>query len=428
MAWARWVRRLPANILRRWVYTDGVTFYVDQRRGPDGQRLPHLNCLTRAESQYAWSGVGRALKERRVRVDFAEHIRTWYDGVVYGHVRSEHKPEEELDQAPEQWASNGAPTPFNEVLPANLQRRGRQPRLTPLQAHDLLREHAVTDALAAYALAERLAGEGDRGLLAFLLERPNVEDFVNRVTLVRTAQMRQARSARGRVGLLEDAAAQPCSCNEADQWHSLAKATLLRNQMDGDFQRAVFKAMAEGRAKKNNVFLIGPTNAGKSFLLRPLKVLFFVYEMPDGGSHQLEDLLDKEVVFLNDFTWCAEWMKWSYFKVFLEGGSVSVARPKNRGGNALFTSDVPVFGTAFSPVQLFMREGPRVVLNQAETSQMESRMKYFWLSHSLPEEQVVRVASCAHCAARLYLEGRPAALPGPPPPAAARSRSPRREA
>ena len=73
-------------------------------------------------------------------------------------------------------------------------------------------------------------------------------------------------------------------------------------------------------------------------------------------------------------------------------------------------------------------EGPRVVLNQAETSQMESRMKYFWLSHSLPEEQVVRVASCAHCAARLYLEGRPAALPGPPPPAAARSRSPRREA
>ena len=64
--------------------------------------------------------------------------------------------------------------------------------------------------------------------------------------------------------------------------------------------------------------------------------------MPDGGSYQLEDILDKELVFLNDFEYdeaAKKWMAWSFFKRFLEGGELTVARPKNRGGNAIFKSD-----------------------------------------------------------------------------------------
>ena len=55
-----------------------------------------------------------------------------------------------------------------------------------------------------------------------------------------------------------------------------------------------------------------------------------VYRSNDGGNCQLEDLLDKEVAFLNDFAYDAgakDWMPWLYFKYFLEGGETKVARP-----------------------------------------------------------------------------------------------------
>ena len=35
---------------------------------------------------------------------------------------------------------------------------------------------------------------------------------------------------------------------------------------------------------------------GKSFLLKPLCLVFKTYEMPDGGSYQLEEFLGKELV------------------------------------------------------------------------------------------------------------------------------------
>ena len=128
---------------------------------------------------------------------------------------------------------------------------------------------------------------------------------------------------------------------------------------------------------------------------------------------------------MNDFeydTGAKEWMPWSYFKNFLEGGCCKVARPKNRGGNTNFTDSAPVFLTAPDEVTL-KRRGREV---ESETNQMRTRMCYLELKHSIPEharEEVLRV--CPHCAAKLYLEGRavldaaPPALPALPAPAPA---------
>lgn len=42
--------------------------------------------------------------------------------------------------------------------------------------------------------------------------------------------------------------------------------------------------------RKNNVMVVGGSNMGKSFLMKPLLVLFDCYEPPDGGSYPLEDI------------------------------------------------------------------------------------------------------------------------------------------
>ena len=117
------------------------------------------------------------------------------------------------------------------------------------------------------------------------------------------------------------------------------KQVLQNNQLDGQFQAEVLGALRTGRAKMRAVCLLGGPDCGKSFLLKGLQQVYYTYERPDGGSYQLEELLDKEVVFLNDFEYdpaAKEWMPWSYLKNFLEGGAIKVARPKNRGGNVLF--------------------------------------------------------------------------------------------
>ena len=184
------------------------------------------------------------------------------------------------------------------------------------------------------------------------------------------------------------------------------KEILKANGLDGEFQEEVLGALRVGRAKMRNICVLGPANCGKSFLFRGLLELFTTYQRPDGGSYQLEDLLGAEVVFLNDFeydTGAKDWMPWSFFKNFLEGNAVKVARPKTRGSNEVFKGTAPVFFTAPREVTLF-RRGFEV---EAETSQMRKRIKYFVLQHPIPEEkreEVTRV--CPHCTARLYLEGK----------------------
>ncbi len=140
---------------------------------------------------------------------------------------------------------------------------------------------------------------------------------------------------------------------------------------------------------------------------------------------QLEDLLDKELVFLNDFEWDADakkWMSWSYFKNVLEGpcgGSIPIARPKNRGGNVLYTADAPVLMTAPRRITCVVR-GREV---ESETQQMDRRIHYVTLGHTVTPAQRQEVTRhCRVCTARLFLEGRVAlglgegAQPPPQPP------------
>ena len=108
---------------------------------------------------------------------------------------------------------------------------------------------------------------------------------------------------------------------------------------------------------------------------------------------------------MNDFEYdeaAQKWCNWGFLKSFLEGDKLSVSRPKNKGSNQDFTSDAPVFMTAPQPVSLW--RGKR--LDEYETEQMNSRIKYRKLTHTFEKKDRKEVKPCGHCGARLYLEGR----------------------
>jgi len=369
----------------------------------------HLNLLARASSQYRWKPVAeRLLRQYKVHVSFGENVRTWAEGVVYFRVASEHKGPEALDQHPDQWHKDGCPSRFEDSLPRRWQQEGfvRPTRFTNLAFYELCRQHNLKEETEVWAKATELSEAGDKGLLAYLLDT-DAETQLAKVLKATSATERVRRERLGRVGLLEECFSQgSCCCATPQQCYLLQKEVLQNNGLDGPFQKAVFEALRAGRAKRRNVCVLGPPDCGKTFLLKGLREVYSCYERPDGGSYQLEDLLGKEVVFLNDFEYDAsakEWMPWSFFKNFLEGGHLKVGRPKNRGGNATFKGTAPVFATAPQEVKLF-RKG---VEDTKETNQARKRFQYFSLTKEIPEGKVQEVLkTCGHCAARLFLEGK----------------------
>ena len=88
-----------------------------KRIDTDGNRLLHLSCLTKCAGQHTWTQLAQAFRRHGVAMDFATNIKTWFDGVVYGSVPSDHKPRGDLDADPLLWAFNGASIPCCEVLP-----------------------------------------------------------------------------------------------------------------------------------------------------------------------------------------------------------------------------------------------------------------------------------------------------------------------
>ena len=282
----------------------------------------------------------------------------------------------------------------------------RKTRMSNLAFFDLCSEHNLCTETDVWAKATELSDSGDRGLLAYLLEA-NVETQLAKVLQAVGAKEAARRAKLTREALLEEFLVhKSCKCPSEAYCYRLMKEVLQANQLDGVFQREVLATMRTGRAKMRNLCLLGDTDCGKSFLFKGLRDLFNVYERPDGGSYQLEDLPGSEVVFLNDFEYdvgAKDWMPWSYFKDFLEGSEVKVGRAKNRGGNTVFKGSAPVFMTAPKEVTL-TRKGQEVV---AETRQMQKRIRYFSLARQIPEhlrQEVLRV--CPHCTAKLYLEGK----------------------
>ena len=67
----------------------------------------------------------------------------------------------------------------------------------------------------------------------------------------------------------------------------------------------------------------------KSFLLKPIELIFKTFRNPATGKYAFVGVDEKEVLFLNDFRYSSEIIAWSEFLLLLEGDTVHLPRPKN---------------------------------------------------------------------------------------------------
>ena len=185
------------------------------------------------------------------------------------------------------------------------------------------------------------------------------------------------------------------------QWLSCALEILQNNEVErAVFSDAIVKLLVMGRGKGRNIYICGPANCGKTFILDPLRVIFKSFLSPATCSYAWLGVEDKEIIFLNDFRYSPVIIPWSDLLLLLEGHVVHFAAPKTSySEDILFEKDTPIFATSKAPIT-FVKNG---VLDDRETEMMNVRWRMFTFRYQIPVDKQKVVPLCGHCFASLLL-------------------------
>ena len=131
------------------------------------------------------------------------------------------------------------------------------------------------------------------------------------------------RSRKTRIQLLREKTQEECVDGCGGRWKGMGDDILRRNGIDSHgFCRALHELLEKGRSKNRNILLTGPANCGKTFLLKPLTVIYRSFSNPATNTFAWVGVDKAEVMFLNDFRWSREMIPWHDLLLLLglEGG------------------------------------------------------------------------------------------------------------
>lgn len=144
--------------------------------------------------------------------------------------------------------------------------------------------------------------------------------------------------------------------------------------------------------------ITGPANCGKTFILKPLTLLFDTFCNPASGSFAWVGVQDKECIFLNDFRWSASLIPWHDLLLMLEGEPVHLPAPKTHFSHDIqLVRDTPIFCTTKRRL-LYIKNG---IVDERETEMMAVRWKVFDFKFQIPEARQRRIQPCSKCFADL---------------------------
>ena len=215
------------------------------------------------------------------------------------------------------------------------------------------------------------------------------------------AQKRLKRANKTRIELLEESAASACVDGCQGEWLSAAKEILVLNGIGiQDFSSALHDALKRGRGKYRNVYIYGPANCGKTFLLSPLKKIFECFMNPASGTFAWLGIENAEVVLLNDFRWKLSLIPWCELLQVLEGDTVHFAAPKNvMNKDIVLDKDTPFFATSDAPLAL-IKGGS---IDRINTEMMQVRWHTFQLHRQIPQNEQKEIKACNSCFAKLII-------------------------
>lgn len=269
---------------------------------------------------------------------------------------------------------------------------------------EMIQERKMTTRLEVMALAASLQSEGNCSLAECIANKGSkcVDNALALSVELAEAKNKLERAKVTRIEVLEATRSNPCieGCNGA--WLQSAEQVLQQNRIDVSvFATAMYDVLKNGRGKFRNIYIHGPANCGKSFLLKPLKEIYTTFSNPAHGTFAWVGVDDKEIIFLNDFRWSPVIIAWETFLILLEGDVTHLPAPKNACSKDIeLTRDTPIFATADMPIML-AKGGAIDAIN---TRMMDVRWKQFNLWRVIQQCEQKELLPCPRCFADIIFK------------------------
>ena len=347
----------------------------------------HFHCVVRCTRQHRWKQLAKFLRGRDLRPHFSTP-GDYATAFHYCFTPSAKKPQSSLDPSP--WVSEKHPIPGAIHVSTRLDTTpNKRMKVTALDMYDVIvanNLHSIND-LRAYAKEQRASSPG---LMTFCLQQPNLVSFVRNVWDMETAADKANRAKMTRLDILRQATMGPCTC--AGQWSPAAVDILVRNGVHpSTLAHAIHQSLQVGARKFTNLYLLGPKNCGKSFLLRPLEDVYqCMFKPGGGGQYRLTDLMNCEVVLWQDWRFDRHIISWETLLLLGEGATFLVPLPQNTGvsGDGMYRRACPLFITSKSKME---HRDP------TDTIMMDQRFNFIELTKSIPMESCRDIPSCSRC-------------------------------
>ena len=221
-------------------------------------------------------------------------------------------------------------------------------------------------------MAELRHQAGQEDLFIYLCVHPSkdTEDLIDRVWKVAAAPDKINQVQLPRVTVLQNATHANCvdGCNGT--WLRFAHEIVDRNPLvdPHELKLSIRNNIDLGRSNGSTLFLIGPAECGKIFLLIPLETLYKTFSYPSSERYSWVGIEEMEMISLNDFRLSKEVIPWEDLLRLLVGVRVWFDRPKNLyAQNMCIDSDntIPVIGTCRSKYQWMGSYS--IIVHQRET-------------------------------------------------------------
>ena len=289
-----------------------------------------------------------------------------------------------------------------------------------LDSHDVctyIRDENIrtVDELLADAETRRL--DGDDTLCRYVFSR-NIKSLGEQIDLVwrmagSVAKVKSLKTPR--MEKLISASQESCATDCDELWLRTAVNLFEINGLNPmDFAIAVRALLEKGRGKHRNLFLLGPGNSGKTFLLKPLKKIYpETFANPASSTFSWIGADEASIILLNDYRWHTKMgggnIDWGILLNLLEGFEANLPAPMNHYSKHVhIVSDVPIFGTGPDLIKWYAHHPDeiRTTVHQKEDNQMKLRWKTFTFTHIFTDvDEIKDIPVCGRCFAKLALLG-----------------------
>ena len=297
------------------------------------------------------------------------------------------------------------PTPSTSGVSSS-QGSKKMKRLSNFEVSEYLLKNSIKNDTELLALANVQKEEGKTDLAEFILKKTPkaLNELIACTWRMQEAPSRIDRANKSRFEVIVETVDKDCVPQCGGEWLVCAKQVLRNNKIHPFvFADALRNLLVKGRGKYRNIFICGPANCGKTFLLEPLLKIFHTFSNPATKTYAWLGVEDAEIILLNDFRWSAGLISWNDLLLLLEGQGVHFPAPKSQYARDIYLDkDTPVLATSKAPIVHMGRFG---IEDQRETEMMTARWRFFSFHHQIDEREQKELVPCPSCFCTLVMLG-----------------------